>query len=114
MMKLAPLSLSNICLLFLEVKAVINDNFKIIFTHHGAPTPQTFSLKVQFHGALFLKIKMFKNIWSKYWLFSLPVATSNIFHPSLATKTSSYSIASSSKNYFTCIYGIILRKRRID
>lgn len=38
--RLAPFSLSNICLLFLEVKAVIDEQLnKIFFTHH---CPHTF------------------------------------------------------------------------
>lgn len=39
--KLALFSLSNICLLFLEVKAIINDNLKkFFFTHHCPHTLQ--------------------------------------------------------------------------
>lgn len=80
-MKLALFSLSNICLLFLEVKAIINDNFKKIFyssLSSHSPKITHFTLKVQFHGTLFLKIKMSKLISSRNLLFLPPIPSPTV------------------------------------
>lgn len=81
LMKLALFSLSNICLLFLEVKAIINDNFKKIFyssLSSHSPKITHFTLKVQFHGTLFLKIKMSKLISSRNLLFLPPIPSPTV------------------------------------
>lgn len=74
--KLAPFSLSNICLLFLEVKAVIDEQLNKIFLLTTVPTlskDNTFYFESSIPWCFLFKIKMSKNISSKNGLFSLPV-----------------------------------------
>lgn len=90
--KLAPFSLSNICLLFLEVKAIIDDKLKFFYSPLSPHFPKIthFYFESSIPWCFLFKIKMSKNISSKHLLFSLPVTISNIFHLPLATKTSSF------------------------